>query len=237
MQWFVGVRRDEPAAPAELDATYHIVQATPIIFFPSPSGIASTDPFRPRTHSALDVATASSFEVRGTLESPTNRPRTHRSLDVATSRSSEVGARRGDHQQIIGANADRSRTRGRPQRTVPTSHRQPLRPARPCSIRHQISTKHLDRRERSNRKNDRPAKTINTSTRPRTHRQEQLSQRTSAVLRAAAHDVDFRNRAARGSVCNGLFAGVVSQNMMLAHFTGVSGGAVHVPSRASAFGQ
>jgi len=54
-----------PRQPAELDATYHSGRVTPIIFFPQPSAIVSTDPLRPRTYSSLDVTAASPFEVRG----------------------------------------------------------------------------------------------------------------------------------------------------------------------------
>jgi hypothetical protein len=126
----------------------------------------------------LDIATASSFAVCADF-GITNKSSAH-PFFVGPHRRSIVRSsrRRRCHQQSIRIDADHMRARCRSQRTVPTSHRQPLRPARPYLIRHQISTKQLERCDRSSRKNDRPAKTINTSTRPRTHRREQLSQRT-----------------------------------------------------------
>jgi hypothetical protein len=53
-----------PRHLSELEATHHIDHATPIIFIPLPAGIVQHRPFRPRTHSTLDVATASSSEAR-----------------------------------------------------------------------------------------------------------------------------------------------------------------------------
>ena len=93
---------------------------------------------------------------------------------------------RGDHQQIIAANADRSRTRGRPERAVPTSHWQPRRPARPCPMCHQILTKHSERRERSNRKIDRPTKTSQQK-HPTAHQSPRATVPTNDIIHPANH--------------------------------------------------
>lgn len=79
-----------------------------------------------------------------------------------------------DHQRIVSAPISRWTTR----QTVvsklvkmfdsATNHRPPLPLARSCWIRHQISIKPYERRQRSSRKNDRPAPTANTSIRPST---------------------------------------------------------------------
>jgi len=58
-----GSARRRAPTPAERNTTYHIIQATPIIFLATPSAIGSTDPLRPRTHFALGVATARPSEV------------------------------------------------------------------------------------------------------------------------------------------------------------------------------
>ena len=54
-----------PRHPTDLDATYHIVQATPIIFPRRGQPSSAPIPFRQRTHRSLDVATVRSFECRG----------------------------------------------------------------------------------------------------------------------------------------------------------------------------
>ena len=175
----MGVRRDYARHAVELDATYHITQATPIIFVFATVNHRPHHRFCRRTHSSLDVATGCSFEVCVNFVK----------AKELSAHSSFVGLRHftfvrtpcshGDHRQIIRDNAARSRTRCSSQRTVPTSCRHSLRPARPRPSRHQISTKNVQRRKRSIRTNDHPTKTTNTSTRPRTHRQAQVSPRPS----------------------------------------------------------
>ena len=108
-----------------------------------------------------------------TFESPTNRQRTHLALDDTTDGVSKLV------KMFDSA----------------INHRQPLRPARPCWIRHQISIKPRERSQRSSRKNDRPAKTTNTSIRPSTHRQAQLSQRTTTITRWPPSDHPFKSDA------------------------------------------